>query len=176
MKKLIPVLVLFFSVNVFAQNADSEKNKNWLKKNLVKEVYNISSVKIEGCKISLKEGYTRAYSGFSFSSNILPNEVFPRDDASNYFSVGPGATGGYYRKQRLVSFDLADLNIDSISTAKSSLKGKTAIILETKDEKNLIEFKDKSNSSSRKNFEFVVKNKLTQRFVDNFKDAIKNCQ
>lgn len=176
MKKLIPVLVLFFSVNVFAQNADAEKNKNWLKKNLVKEVYNITSVKIEGCKISLKEGYTRVFTGYSLERNNAQMGTFPMDDASNYLSAGAGATGGFYRKQRLVSFDLADLNVDSISTAKSSLKGKTAIILETKDEKNLIEFKDKSNSSNRKNFEFVVKNKLTQRFVDNFKDAIKNCQ
>lgn len=176
MKKHLFTFILLFSVNVFAQTSGTVKTNNWLKKNLVKEVFNINSVKIEGCKISVKESYARDFYGFSLAGNSAPIGSFPQSDSSPYFSAGPGSTGGYYRKMRLVSFDLADLNTASISTRKASLKGRTIIILGTKEEKNLIKFKEESKIAERRTFEFVVKNKFTEKFIDSFKDAIRQCQ
>ncbi len=170
-------LMLVCSVLVSGQNASptlSEAQRS-LKRLLDKDAPYVSSVKFDGCRLSIRSVSRQSYwSGSRPSSTVAGS--FPRDDSANYLSGG-GDQLIFEGRSSVYEFDLAKLDASKLLIGPISKKGLASITIEDEPAGLMVAKKPDAMLTMFQPGRYIIvtKKKSVERTVQAFQDLAEAC-
>lgn len=140
---------------------------------LIDETPSVEGVKFDGCRVSFR--VTGGHFPETFPSGGVTAAGWPRDDASNYLSSGPGRDVGTGRQSDRYKIDLSWIESGPVITGSAPRRAVAYLTLKADPGKDAIETKRKGKASFIPAMSFAVKTKSTGNVFGALRDMIAVC-